>query len=209
MIINMNYAKNMVWGLFLTIILSSFGCGKNCKDAKYSFSMEEFFSPKKDSISVGDTLWVTSSHSTTFQDLINNQHIDFSNSQIGTNIRILSFSDTSKTVTGSVNDFGIIIIYGNEVSNDNIPSENKGFIYEEINGSYMLKLGFIGSKKGIYSISLGNSIGIVQRKRGCEKASIEIENANVNKHLYYYQDFRPGYQISEYERTHMYCFKVY
>ena len=205
----MNDLKNIILFLSIFIFLTSLGCGKNCKEAKYSFLMQETFSPEKDSIAVGDTLWVNSSHSTSFTDLNSQEEVDFSNSQIGSNIRILNFPDTSQTVIGAVNDFDIIKIYGNETGNDNIPTENKGFYYQEINGNYIFKLGFIAKKKGVYGISLGNDFGIVQRKGGCEKATIEIDNANTNTHLYYYENFFPGDPVSQYTIRHAYFFKVY
>ena len=204
----MYYLKNLIFSSCIAIVLCSIGCGKNCKDAKYSFLMQESFSPEQDSIAVEDTIWVNSSHSTTFQDLTSNTEIDFSNSQIGSVVRILNFPDTSQTAIGAVYDFDIIKIYGNEIGNDNIPNENKGFFYEEINGNYILKLGFIAKKKGVYGISLGNSIGIVERKGGCEKATIEIDNTNSNTHLYYYENFFPGDTTSVYTKTHVYFFKV-
>ena len=207
-IINMYYLKNLIFSSCIAIVLSSIGCGKNCKDAKYSFLMQEYFSPEQDSIVVGDTIWVNSSHSTTFEDLNSQATIDFSNSQIGTNIRILNFPNTSQTVIGAIYDFDIIKIYGNEVGNDNIPTENKGFYYDEINGNYILKLGFIAKKKGVYGISLGNSIGVVQRKGGCAKATIEIDNTNANTHLFYYEKFFPGDSTSAYTKMHVYFFKV-
>jgi hypothetical protein len=205
----MYYLKYAIFSSCIAIILSSTGCGKNCKDAKYSFSMQESFFPENDSIAIGDTLWVSSSHSTTFRDLISNANVDFSNSQIGSSIRILNFPDTSKSVAGAVYDFNIIKTYGSEIGNDNIPTENKGFFYEEINNNYILKLGFIAKQKGIYGISLGNSIGIIQRKGSCEKATIEIENSNTDIHLYYYENFFPGEPVSDYTKTHVYFFKVY
>jgi hypothetical protein len=193
----------------MAVCLMSFsGCGKNCKDASYQFKMDESFHPEKDSINIGDTLWLYSSHSTTFTDITGNSQVDFSNSQIGANIEIVNFPDTSQEAVGAVNNFDIVKINGNEVGNDNIPTQNKSFYFEEINSYYVLKLGFIAKQKGIYAISLGNSIGIVQKKGTCEKAGIEIDNNNLNNHLYYYQNFRPGYQISDYEKTHIYCFKV-
>jgi hypothetical protein len=204
----MRYLKNLIFSTFVFIVLSSLGCGKNCKEAKYFFLMQESFSPEKDSIAVGDTIWVNSSHSTTFQDMYSHATVDFSNSQIGSNIRILNFPDTSQTVIGAVYDFDIIKIYGNEVDSNNIPTENKGFYYEEINGNYLLKLGFIAKKKGIYGISLGNSIGVIQRKGGCEKATIEIDNTNANTHLYYYENFFPDGNTSVYTEEHVYFFKV-
>lgn len=204
----MYHLKHVFFSSCITIILSSIGCGKNCKEAKYSFSMQELFSPEKDSIAVGDTLWINSSHSTTFQDLSSNANIDFSNSQIGGNIRILNFPDTSQTVVGAIYDFNIIKIYGNEVGNDNIPTENKGFFYEEINNTYILKLGFIAKRKGIYGISLGDDISVIRKNNGCEKAFIEIDNTNPNSHLYYYINFFHGQPINTYTTKHVYCFKV-
>jgi hypothetical protein len=128
---------------------------------------------------------------------------------LGTNIRILQFHDTSTTVIGAVPNFNIIIVNGEATGNDNIPSENKGFYYKEINSEYILKIKFVALQKGVYSISLGNSIGVINGKSGCIKADFEIENSNNNNHLYFYQNWRPGYTVSDYERTHMYCFKVY
>lgn len=171
--------------------------------------MEESFYPEKDSILVGDTLWVKSLHSTTFTDLISNTQVDFSNSNPGTNIGILNFPDTSQEVIGAVYDFDIIKINGNEIGNDNIPSETKGFYFKEKDNNYLLNIGFIAKRKGVYVISLGNSIGIVQRKGGCEKASIEIDNNNADNHLYYYENFFHGQPVSDYTKKHLYCFKVY
>jgi hypothetical protein len=205
----MYHLKNLIFSSCIAIVLTSIGCGKNCKDAKYSFLMQESFSPEKDSIALGDTIWVNSSHSTTFEDLNSQATVDFSNSQIGSNIRILNFTDTSQTVMGAVYDFDIIKIYGNEVGNDNIPTENRGFYYQEINGNYILKLGFIAKKKGVYGISLGNSIGIVQKKGSCEKANVEIDNTNANTHFYYYENFFPNDSTSAYTKKHVYFFKVY
>jgi hypothetical protein len=84
----------------ITFAIGFGGCGKNCKEAKYQFSMEESFSPEKDSIRVGDTLWVSASHSTTFTDAFSKAQVDFSNSNIASTIRILNFPDTSQFVVG-------------------------------------------------------------------------------------------------------------
>ncbi len=186
-------------------------CKRPCVEASYGFNMSEFFSPETDSIKVGDTLCVLSSHSTTFTDSSNRnvKQVNFSNSLLSTNIGILQFPDTSTSVVGAVLNFNIITVNGKETGNDNIPSENKGFYYQELNSEYILKLKFVALRKGIYSISVGNSIGVVNGKNGCIKANFEIENSNTNNHLYFYQNWRPGYTISEYELTHMYCFKAY
>jgi hypothetical protein len=189
--------------------MSSMSCGHPCVEAKYYFSMTEAFSPEKDSITVGDTLWITSSHSTIFLDSITRTNIDFSNSHLGSPFEILNFPDTSQNVIGAVNDFEYLINYGALTDNDSLPNQNKSFSYEEINSEYRLKVGIIAKKKGIYAISVGDDISVAKKNKGCEKAFIQIINDNSNSHLYYYQNFRPTYQISNYEKTHLYCFKVY
>ncbi len=185
------------------------GCFRNCKDAKYQFSMVDSFAPETDSLRIGDTLWARSTHSTTFTDLLTNAQVNFSNSNIGVNLRILNLPDTSQQVAGGISDFDILTIDGNEVGNDNIPSQNKNFYFEEKKNSYLLKLALVPKKKGTYCISFSNSVGVVHRKKGCEKAGIEIDNSNTNNHLYLYQTFFHGLPLDEYTKTHVYCFKVY
>lgn len=194
--------------LYLIIIINS-GCpSKSCVEAKYQFYMQQSFSIERDSILVSDTLWLYSSHSTTFRDSVSGNQIDFSNSQIGVNLSILNFPDTSQSPIGAIYNFNFINVFGRELSNVNLPTQNKGFIYDETNGNYTLKLGFIAKVRGIYAFFLGNSNGVIKNNHSCEKAGIEITNSNSNNHLYYYQNFRPGYEIPSYEKTHIYCVKV-
>lgn len=201
--------KLLLIALMLANCLAITGCFRNCKDAKYQFSMVDSFSPEKDSLRIDDTLWAYSAHSTTFTDLLTNAQVNFSNSNIRINLRILNLPDTAQEVIGGIFNFDILTIDGNEVGNDNIPSQNKNFYFEEKNNSYLLKLALIPKKKGTYCISLSNSLGVVHRKKGCEKAGIEIDNSNTNKHLYLYQTFFHGLPLDEYTKTHVYCFKVY
>jgi hypothetical protein len=173
--------------------------------------MTEVFSPETDSIKLGDTLYLESSHSTSFTDLSNGngKQVNFEGSFFGTNIRILEFPDTSTEVIGAVSNFGLVIVNGSETGNDNIPVANKGVYYQELNSEFVIKIKFIALKKGIYTISIADSKAVTDGKNGCIKADFEIKNNNVDNHIYYYQNWRPGYQISEYEQTHIYCFKVY
>ncbi len=201
--------KNLTRFIYLVAIFSFISCGHRCVEANYYFSMTESFSPEKDSIPIGDTLWVTSSHSTTFLDSLSQKNIDFSNSQVGSPFEILNFPDASQNVIGGVNDFGYYIISGSETGNDNIPTQNKGFYYEEESNQYILKVGIIAKQKGIYGISLGDDISVIRNNNGCEKAFIEIDNTNANNHLYYDENFFQGQPINNYTKTHAYFFKVY
>lgn len=141
-------------------------------------------------------------------DTLINKSIDFSGSDIGGSLRLLRLPDTSSIVVGAINNFEILIFKWKTSGNDNIPSENKGFYFLEANNQYVFKLGFIAKQKGRYLVSLGNSMGIIKKRGGCEKANILITNANSNNHLYIYENWLNSNAISEYEKTHLYCFKV-
>ena len=195
--------------ILIMILFLGEQCRKSCKEAQYQFFMQEIFYPEKDSVLIGDTLFLVSSHSTTFKHTLSNKLINFSHANPGANLRILRLPDNSTTVVSAVNDFNIITLNGMTSGNDNIPEENKGFYFEEKYNNYLLNIAFIPKQKGIYAISLGNSMGITQRNGSCEKANIEIDNANSNSHIYYYQNFFPGVPINDYTRTHIYCLKVY
>ncbi|HEY2721434.1 MAG TPA: hypothetical protein VGI82_06905 [Chitinophagaceae bacterium] len=195
--------------LAIVFFVTALGCGKPCVEAQYQFSMQESFSPDRDSILVGDTIFMLSSHSTSFRDNSINDLIDFSGSQIGANLRVLSMPTNTNVVIGAMNDFAFLIYQGKTTGNDNLPSENKGLLLEENSSNYELNIGLIAKQKGTYLVSLGNSGGIIKKNHGCEKADIEIDNSNVNNHLYFYENFFSGLPLSDYTKTHIYCFKVY
>lgn len=200
--------KYLLTALSIIILLSNVSCGRGCVEAQYNFRMQEVFYPEKDSISLGDTVFMESSHSTSFTDSLTNKLIDFSGSDIGGSLELLRLPDTSATVVGGMNDFNILILNGTAIGNDYIPEQNKQLLFQESNNNYVLKLGFIAKQKGVYLVALGNSMGIIKKKGGCEKANILLTNANTDNHLFFYENWLHSNLISKYEKTHIYCFKV-
>lgn len=192
----------------ITIVCIATGCGRSCLEAQYSFNIQQTFYPEKDSISIGDTLFLESSHSTTLNDSTLNSLVDFSGSDMGGNLELLRLPDTSSIATGGMDNFNIVFLTGKPSGNDNIPSQNKGCYFTESNNNYELKIRFVAKQKGIYLVSLGNAMGILKKKGGCEKANFLITNANSNNHLYFYANWLHSNAISKYEKTHLYCFKV-
>lgn len=177
--------KYLLTALSIIILLSNVSCGRGCVEAQYNFRMQEVFYPEKDSISLGDTVFMESSHSTSFTDSLTNKLIDFSGSDIGGSLELLRLPDTSATVVGGMNDFNILILNGTAIGNDYIPEQNKQLLFQESNNNYVLKLGFIAKQKGVYLVALGNSMGIIKKKGGCEKANILLTNANTDNHLFW------------------------
>jgi len=199
--------KNIIIVLVFVVFQGTSSC-KNCLEANYQFEMQERFSPEIDSINVGDTLWMEASHSTTFPDRNTGQDVEFGSSSPGTNIRIFKFGESYPDIAGAINDFKFVTINGREAGGDHNPAENKSYYFDEVNLKYTMKVGFVAQQQGVYVFSVGNSLGIVKQGLGCEKASIEILNANIDKHHYYYQLWKPDIVVLGYESAHAYCFKV-
>lgn len=168
--------------------------------------------PDKDSIRIGDTIWIEITMPTTLKDALTNAIIDFSNAVgIGNAFGVGLFTDGSVSdpgVTGAVDKFDYSIIKG-KLINNSILNERIQFQFEKMNDSFFLKVGAIPKTTGIYYLAISDDAGVYRKGDPCTKASFAFEFANTNQHLYYYQNNRPGYVISDYEKQHMYCFKVY
>ena len=187
-------------------------CNKNpaCKEIQYSFDMKTQVSPQYDSVLVNDTIWFSVSSSTNMLDLNSNTVIEYSNAEnLGTSFQFLELIDLNNGASDAALFFDQKVIKGSYTGGINT-ARDKQYKFFENSGKYDLFVGFVPKKKGIYALAISNASNVVKASSTtCTKAnvSITIENG-VNQHLYFYQNNRPGYTISEYERAHMYCFKV-
>jgi hypothetical protein len=168
--------------------------------------------PDKDSIRVGDTLWTEIKMPTTLKDEQTNVMVDFSDAvSVGNTLGIGLFTGGSVNdpgSTGAVDKFDYSVIMG-QVINSSILNQKMQFTFAKINDSFFLKVRIISKAIGTYYLAISDDAGVHRRGDNCTKGSFEFRYANTDQHLYFYQNNRPGYIISEYEQRHMYCFKVY
>ena len=183
----------------------------DCSQKIYSFSVPARAYQDRDSININDTIWIEFNELTTFKDDQTGQNVDFSNAaNLGFGLTFDKFvggSITNPGTVGAVSDFSSILIYGTELTSL-LPDRIKSFGFLEEAGRYKFKIGLVAKKEGFFSVSISNAANVYRRNDGCSKAGFSITFANTNQHLYFYEQNRPGYTPSEYERTHMYCFKV-
>lgn len=168
--------------LFITIINS--GCHRSCVEANFSFSIDSQINPDIDSIKIGDTLYLTSSFSTTLTDLSSNKLVDYSNSTgIGSDIHVSKFEPADTSTKDAVFDFDYISVTGQIYNDRNIPSADgvQQLTYQQTNGNYELKVGFIAKKTGDYILGLGNGFSNgLNGNRRCDKATFSISIYNTN-----------------------------
>lgn len=200
--------------IFISYLSIYSSCNKriNCNATVYSFEATIRAFPDSDSLNMGDTIWLELICPARLRDAISGNMIDYSGAEnFGTVIGCLEFTGgdiLNPGVVGAANDFDFKIIYGSLVSNPINPGTNKEFLFSEIQSTYKFKLGLIPKKTGIFAVSPGNAANVYRRNNSCDKAGFSITFTNTAQHLYFYEQNRPGYTPSEYERTHMYCFKV-
>ncbi|MBS1573942.1 MAG: hypothetical protein JST09_01460 [Bacteroidetes bacterium] len=181
-------------------------------EASYSFAIHSRFSPDNDSISVGDTIYLISSTSKKLTDVYSGNQIEYNGADnLGSTLSIGELRINSTIPTDAVFDFEYFSENG-RIYNDRSVSSPDGvqqITYQETETEYKIKIGIIPKKKGIYAMGLGDGLSIKRKGAfGCQRASFAISITDTEQHFYYYQNWRPGYTLTETDMKRLYCFKV-
>lgn len=182
------------------------GCTKPCHEPDYDFSVYESFSPEKDSMNVGDTLYLNWEILKMQKDKNTGTLINFSNlGNLGDNLVISDITKFHDAKREAADSFSYINIYG-KIYSDNYGA--KQFQFMETDSSYLLKVGLIPLKAGLYVFTIPDATGIYRNGHvKCGIGDYAVLNANVNKHLYLFENLW-GSIISDYDRNRSYCIKV-
>jgi hypothetical protein len=182
------------------------GCHKPCNEPDYNFSVFESFSPEKDSVNIGDTLYLNCEIPKMIRDNNTGQIINFSNlGNLGDNLVISDISKFSDAKRDAADSFSYINIYG-KIYSDNNGARQLQFM--ETDSSYRLKVGLILLKAGLYVFTIPDDTGVYRNGHlKCGVGNYAVLNSNVNKHLYLFEDLW-GPIISTYDRYRSYCIKV-
>lgn len=185
----------------------------DCTENKYTFSVTIQAYPDLDSINVGDTIWFESTIPTQLLDKATNQVIDYSNAEnLGGDMGFVKFNGE-----GNVNNAGVIpaadnfdyfIKIGNALANPVLPEQNRNYGFIEVNNKYKFMLGIIPKQSGIFIMAMGDIANVFRKSDKCTKAFFGINIVNTNQHLYFIEQNRPGYILSEFDKAHSYCVKV-
>ncbi len=210
--------KNLTLVILITIGVVSINstCTKDgvlgCANSVYSFKTGVQAYPDKDSILVGDTIWLEVNIPTKLIDVSTNTLVDFSDAaNFGSAISFDMFiggSISNPGISFAANNFNFFLSKGNAVINGST-ERIREYLFIQSNNTYTFKLGIIPKRKGVFGIGFGNAANVYRKSDKCSKAGYEIDFENTIQHLYLYQNNRPGYDINNYENKHLYCFKVF
>lgn len=197
--------------LIIAFLIS--GCPKPCIEANYSFAVNAQIVPDLDSIKVGDTIFLTSSFSTTLTDQLGGQKIDYSNSTGISNTLAVSELPLGDTIAkDAVFDFDYISINGRIYNDRNIPSPDRvqQITYQESNDEYILKVGLIAKQVGVYILGIGDGLSNGRKKsHACEKASFSTSINNTLQHFNLIENWKPDLILNDFGKRHGYALKVY
>ena len=189
------------------------GCNKN--DTKpcamvtpFSFNVTSEFSPQREVYNVGDTIFLNSTFTKNFTNLISNQQVDYSNSVgIGGNFNLLHMDTVNRQIKDGLNNFLLITINGMLSANPNVINLGKVVTFYESNSNYSIKIGIKLLQKGLFYFVLTDlySNGLIGKN--CTNAGFNMTVTNSNKNLNLFQ-YALGYAPDALLQKSIFCFRV-
>lgn len=188
------------------IISYSFQCNKrlDCTETVYNFNIGIKAFPDKDSISIGDTLWLEVIEPVKLTNLTTGQMVNYDNAaNLGTAISFIQLTGNSQSKEAA-NDFSYLIKSGTEVPRPDT-FRVREYTFEKISSNYIFKLGVICKKSGIYRISVSDAANVYRNNDNCTKAYFRINFKETNQHLHYNEE---NFSVVVSLPNNGYCFKV-
>ncbi len=193
--------------LAICLVNYSFRCNKpfGCAGAVYNFEMGIKAFPDKDSIHIGDTVWLLIDEPTTLKEVQTGRVIDYSGAaNLGSAIGFQTFSlDRGQFTVDAAQKFNFSIVQGVETANVN-PALYHEYLFSEVNNRYIFKLGVIPKEKGLFRLVFSNAANVYRKNDKCTKANFTLNFNNTNQHYY----LNPNYQGGTFVGGDYY-FKVY
>lgn len=198
--------------LLITAMTSTFSTckkgGLGCANTVYTFQIGERIAPDKDSINIGDTIFLKVSASTSQPDLQTGSTINYRNaSNLGNVITFLKFLPSNQSA-GAVNNFNLSIMKGSHVNSID-PLSQLEVLFYEANGYYSFDLAIVPKDTGRYVITIGDAANVYRTNDKCTKASFVINFENTNQHFYLLNLWRPDLILDDQGKKKVYYFKVY
>ncbi len=195
----------------LIVALTTFSNCKRkygCAETKYSFEIGASVLADRDSIRIGDTVWLKVQEPVRLNDLTSRAVIDYSKAaNLGTLVSLYEFLSGTAS-RGAVLDFSFILKSGSIVNNNKDPASFKEFLFVEKNGFYIFELGLVANKVGRFVLTISDATNVYRTTDACTKASFAINFKQTNQHFYFIGQWRPDLTLDDQGKKKVYYFKV-
>lgn len=142
----------VVLGISTIIFLNS--CGKNglgCINTTYNFQIGVKAYPNRDSIRVGDTVWLEINAPISLTDISSNTVVNYSGAtNLGSAIGFIKLIGKNNAI-GAANMFNYYLVKGININNPNTENTRE-YKFTENDNRYTFKLGIISKEKGAFKI---------------------------------------------------------
>lgn len=158
-----------------------------CPESLYHFEMDAHIVPDRDTVGIGDTIWVEINSPVVFKDQMTNEEITFSDaSNLGTAIPFVKLINRMPIkLENAVMDFSFDLVTGSELPTTNA-EVFKDYLIPEVNGQYLFKLGIVPKDTGTFRFNLGNSVNVSRKRKPCPRADFYMRLVNTDQHYYLY-----------------------
>ncbi len=182
--------------------------GLGCANTVYNFQIGESVGPDKDSIRIGDTIFLAVNAPNKLIDLHTGALVDYSNaSNLGNVVSIFKFLPGNNS-PGAINNFQLVLLKGTEVSAVD-PLSQKEVLFAEESGLYKFNLAIVAKDTGRYVLTIGNAANVSRKNDQCTKAGFTINFEATDQHFYFLYFWRPDLVLDDQGKTKVYYFKVY
>ncbi len=201
--------KYILITLFVTsLFLIKCGCKKlqiDCTQIRYNFQLPVKAYPDKDSINIGDTLYLKIDESSILRDSISSSNIDYSGTEnLGTVITFNKLVAVGK-LEYALDKFKISVVKGQKLKQSDIDVE---YSFLEEDGRFKFEIAVIPQNSGVFRIIISNSNNTYRKNDKCTKANFNIKFKDTQLHAYYYNVFDPNAVINTSNIGNVYYFKV-
>ncbi len=209
----MSNLQSIVLGFFLVLTL----CASSCKRDEclyptgHTFSTKGIhFFPETDSLSLGDTLWVSFDEPDRFV-IANGDSIDFANAaNLGTYLKC-SFFNEMGGLEYAIPYIDFILKKGIVFKDHSADFKLRSYLFDHIGGHYQLSVGMVLKKQGMYFISNSDASGVYKMDdpNYCTSSTFLLPISNTDKHIDLLIERTPD-RVAELEqyKDHIYCFFV-
>lgn len=191
---------------FSCIAIFGFQCKKNidCRGNVYNFEIGIEARPDKDSINIGDTIWLTIDEPTTLKDVQTGRIVEYSNAaNLGSAIGFHKLSATNQFTLGAAEQFNFKVVFGTEINNADA-TYLREYSFAQINNHYLFKLGVIPKQTGTFRLFFSNASSVYRKNDKCTKANFTLNFKQTDQHYYLSPTYQGGNLVGG-----DYYFKVY
>ncbi|MFY8004856.1 MAG: hypothetical protein ACOVNR_08425 [Chitinophagaceae bacterium] len=212
----MNYLKNIIINhkKSLLILAMTFFLGAKCNkngsrpcymSTPYNFKVTSTFSPQKETYSLGDTIYLTSSFPKILTNTTSGQQVDYSNSLgVGGNLNFGKMDSLTQDFSNARNKFSVNVSIG---SIEYVDPTWTNILWKENDNNYEFKASIVLLEKGLFILAIPDLGSQGLRGKNCTNANFGMTVANSNKNLNLFYN-AIGYSPDALFTKGSYCFRV-